>query len=173
MNSRQLWNQHRRHKFLRAEESRDILKVFRVSEMPFPGVCKRYFNHGRHIVSSEYIENTHKTGNNAIEMSQAFHDITRFEHFTDLNLFIFVQCHSKLANGCFTILFDDAYFLLAVMVEGDESSRLRMPNQPAVLAGYWPLLTALLIPWLVLHNELLLTKFRRRFQYPEYSIAIG
>ena len=26
------------------------------------------------------------------------------------------------------ILFDGAYFLLAVMVEGDESSRLRMPN---------------------------------------------
>ena len=26
------------------------------------------------------------------------------------------------------ILFDGAYFLLAVMVEGDESSRLSMPN---------------------------------------------
>ena len=31
--------------------------------------------------------NTHKTGNNAVKMSQAFHDITRFKHFTDLNLF--------------------------------------------------------------------------------------
>ena len=30
--------------------------------------------------------NTHKTGSNAVEMSQAFQDITRFEHFTDLNL---------------------------------------------------------------------------------------
>ena len=29
--------------------------------------------------------NTHKTGNNAVKMSQAFQDITRFEHFTDLN----------------------------------------------------------------------------------------
>ena len=29
------------------------------------------------------------------------------------------------------------------MVEGDESSRLRMAKQPAVLAGYWPLLIAL------------------------------
>ena len=38
MNSRQLWNSHHRHKFLRAEPSRDILK-FRVSEMVF----KRYF----------------------------------------------------------------------------------------------------------------------------------
>ena len=42
MNSRQLWNSHQRHKFLRAEASRDILK-FRVSEIAFPGVFKRYF----------------------------------------------------------------------------------------------------------------------------------
>ena len=43
---------------------------------------------------------------------------------------ICIQCLSKLGNGCFTIiiLFDGAYFLLAVMVEGDESSRLRMAN---------------------------------------------
>ena len=42
MNSRWLWNLHQRHKFLRAEASRDILK-FRVSEIVFPGVFKRYF----------------------------------------------------------------------------------------------------------------------------------
>ena len=42
MNSRRLWNSHQRHKFLRAEASRDILK-FRVSEMVFAGVFKRYF----------------------------------------------------------------------------------------------------------------------------------
>ena len=36
MNSRWLWNSRQRHKFLRAEASRDILK-FRVSEMAFPG----------------------------------------------------------------------------------------------------------------------------------------
>ena len=41
MNSRRLWNSHQRHKFLRAETSGDILK-FRVSEMAFPGVFKRY-----------------------------------------------------------------------------------------------------------------------------------
>ena len=34
----------------------------------------------------------------------------------------------KLGNGWFTILFDGAYFLLAVMVEGVESSWLRMAN---------------------------------------------
>ena len=58
-------------------------------------------------------------------MSQAFQYIARFEHFTDLNLFM---CHSKLGNECFTILFDGAYFLLAVSLEGDERSRLRMAN---------------------------------------------
>ena len=36
------WNSHQRHNFLRAEASRDILK-FRVLEMAFPGVSKRYF----------------------------------------------------------------------------------------------------------------------------------
>ena len=40
MNSRR--NSHQRHKFLRAEASRNILK-FRVSEMTFPGDFKKYF----------------------------------------------------------------------------------------------------------------------------------
>ena len=42
MKSRRLWNSHQRHKFLRAEASRDILK-FRVSEIAIPGVFERYF----------------------------------------------------------------------------------------------------------------------------------
>ena len=75
-----------------------------------------------------------KTGNNAVEMSQAFHDIAWFRtlkltfHRSKPVYKICVQCHSKLGNWCFTILFDGAYFLLAEMVEGDESSRLRMAN---------------------------------------------
>ena len=55
--------------------------------MPFPWVFKRYFHRVHHVVWSEYVENTCKTGNNVVEMSQAFHDITQFKHFTDLNLF--------------------------------------------------------------------------------------
>ena len=42
MNKRRLWNLYQRHKFLRAEASRDILK-FKVSEMASPGVFKMYF----------------------------------------------------------------------------------------------------------------------------------
>ena len=75
-------------------------------------------------------QNTRKIENNAVEMSQAFQDITRFERFTDLKLleYAFKLCHSKLGNGCFTILFNGAYFLLVVMVEGDKSSQLNMAN---------------------------------------------
>ena len=58
-------------------------------------------------------------------------------------IIICIECHSKQGNGCFTILFEGAYFLLAVMVEGCESSQLRMANQLAVLASYQHLLTAL------------------------------
>ena len=32
-------------------------------------------------------QNTHKTRNNAVKMSQVFHDIAPFKRFTDLNLF--------------------------------------------------------------------------------------
>ena len=32
-------------------------------------------------------QNTRKTGSNAVENSQAFHDIARFKRFTNLNLF--------------------------------------------------------------------------------------
>ena len=42
MNSRQLWNSHQRHKFLKAEASRNILK-FKVLGITFPGVFKKYF----------------------------------------------------------------------------------------------------------------------------------
>ena len=80
MNSRQLWNSHQRHKFLRAEASRDILK-FRVSEIAFPGVFKRYFP-----PRMPYFFVVIHTGNNAIKMSQVFHDMAQFKCFTDLNL---------------------------------------------------------------------------------------
>ena len=39
MNSRLLWNSHQRYKLLRADASRDILKI-RVSRMAFPAVLK-------------------------------------------------------------------------------------------------------------------------------------
>ena len=70
-------------------------------------------------------QNTCKTENNAIEMSQSFHDTAQFKCFTELNLvkyaFNVIQTWERHA---LQILFDVAYFLLAVMVEGDESSHV-------------------------------------------------
>ena len=77
-------------------------------------------------------QNTCKTGKNAVEMSYAFHNIARFKHITDVNLFKkFIRSMSfKTGKRMLhkSILFHAAYFLLAVMVEEDESSRLRMAN---------------------------------------------
>ena len=46
-----------------------------------------------------FCQDTRKTRNNAVEMSQVFHDITRFEHFTDLNLFKYAF---KVIQNCET-----------------------------------------------------------------------
>ena len=67
-------------------------------------------------------QNTRKTGNNAVEMSQTFQDI---ECFTDLNLFKY------LFNVIQNWETDALQFYLIVhifMVERDESSRLRMAD---------------------------------------------
>ena len=62
-------------------------------------------------------------------MSQAFHDVVRLYRFTVLNLFKYAfNVIQKWKTDALQILFDAAYFLLAVAVEGDESSRLRMAN---------------------------------------------
>ena len=51
MNSRWLWNLHQRHKFFRAEASRDILKTS-VSEMA--GFQEVFSTTKRHVVSLNY-----------------------------------------------------------------------------------------------------------------------
>ena len=63
--------------------------------------------------------NTRQTGNNAIEMSQAFQDIAQFERVTDLNLleYAFNVIQNWETDALQLFLFDDAYFLLAVTVD--------------------------------------------------------
>ena len=78
MNSRQLWNSHQRNKFLRAEASKYILQ-FRVSEMAFLGVFKRYFP----LRTPCCFVRIHARLGTMLSL----HDIAQFEHFTDLNLF--------------------------------------------------------------------------------------
>ena len=73
--------------------------------------------------------NTHKTGNSAVEMSQAFQDIALVQiHRSKKKNTHSMPFKTVNSNECFTILFNDAYFLLAAMIVGDESIRLRMAN---------------------------------------------
>ena len=73
---------------------------------------------------------THKTGNISVKMSLAFQDMAQFEGFTGLNLlecvFNVIQNWEINALQFYLMMLD--FFLSAVMVEGDESSRLRMAN---------------------------------------------
>ena len=64
-----------------------------------------------------------------------FHDIARFERFTDLNLFKFAFSVNK--NWEMEMRYNFirwCCFLLAVVIEGDESSWPRIANWQAVLA---------------------------------------
>ena len=72
-----------------------------------------------------------RLGTMPLTLSQAFQKIARFEHFTDLNLFKLKYSFNVIQNwetNALQILFDATYFLLAVVVEEDESSQLRMAN---------------------------------------------
>ena len=60
--------------------------------------------------------------------SKEFHDVVRFERFTNLNLIKYAfNVIQNWKTDALRILFNSTYFLLAVMVEGDESSRLFWP----------------------------------------------
>ena len=62
-------------------------------------------------------------------MSQAFHNIARFKRFTDLNLFKYAfNIIQNSETDALQIFFNGAFFLLVVMVQGDESSQLKMAN---------------------------------------------
>ena len=70
-----------------------------------------------------FCQNTRKTGNNAGEMCQVFHDIT------DLNLFKYsFNVIQNWETNVLQFYSMGLIFLLAVMVEGGESSQLRMAN---------------------------------------------
>ena len=54
---------------------------------------------------------------------EAFHGVGWFERFTDLNLFKYAfNVIQNWETDALQILFNGAYFLVAVMVQGDDSS---------------------------------------------------
>ena len=121
MNGRQLWNSHQRYKFLRAEASRDILNLIK------NGISTGF----QEIFSTamQFHQNTCKSGNNAVKMCQVSQHIARFECFTDLNrikyAFNVIQNWEKDVLQFYLMVLN---FLLAVIIEGDKSSWLRMAN---------------------------------------------
>ena len=92
--------------------------------MAFPAVFKRYFLLWTPCCFIRIHVHT-KLG-----PMPSIHDIARFDPFTKLSPFkyAFNVIQNWEADTSFTILLDCAYVLLAVMVEGHESSRLRMAN---------------------------------------------
>ena len=56
MNSRWLWNLHQRHKFLRAEASRDILSLLSLRNGIFRGFQEVFSTTDAIIVLSEYLQ---------------------------------------------------------------------------------------------------------------------
>ena len=89
------------------------------------GVSRSICHCGLPIVSSEYAQDWEQCRGHVPGVPR--HRLIRTFHRSK-PVSICVQCHSKLQNGCFTILSDGVYFSLAVMVEGDETGWLRMAD---------------------------------------------
>ena len=97
--------------------------------MPFPGVFKRYFPLQTPCCFIRTHTRIQDWERRRQKMSQAFHNIARLEHFTDLDLFKYMfNVIQKWAMDAFQFYSMVLIFLLAVMVEGYESSWLRMAN---------------------------------------------
>ena len=103
MNNGRLWNSHQSQaQVLRAEASRDILK-FRVSEMMFPGVFKTCFPLQTPCCFLRIHARLGTMASKCPRRSTTSHD-SNVSHRSK------PQCHSKLGNGCFTMLYDVLIF---------------------------------------------------------------
>ena len=91
-----------------------------VPKWRFQGFSRGTFHRGCYVVWSEYTQDWEQCRRN-VPGVPGHHTVRTFHRSKPLNM------HSmSFKTGkriCFTIFFDGAYFLLAVMVEGDESSR--------------------------------------------------
>ena len=136
MNSRWVWNLHqKRHKFLRGEAARDILK-FRVLEMAFPGVVKRYFppRKPRCFIRIVWEQCRHPF--------PPHRTVQKFHRSEPVEIHI---CAFNVSQNALQFHFIVLIFCQQLQLKEMKVRRLRMANQPAVLAGYRPLLTALMM----------------------------
>ena len=70
-------------------EGRGILGYFEIKNLR-NGVSRDFQEEFSTTHDILFRQNTRKTRNNGVEISRVFHDIARFERFTDLNLFKYV-----------------------------------------------------------------------------------
>ena len=122
--------------------------------MPFPGVFKRYSTADAMLFRQNTSRIHARLGTiiTAVEMSQAFHDIARFERFTDLNLFKYA--FNVIQNWQTEAL--QFYSTVLFFVSSYGRGRWKLP---AVLVDYRPLLTALLpriyaVDWGILWSKI-------------------
>ena len=139
MNSRQFWNSHQRHKFLRAVASRDIWKFWSLRNGISRGF-KRYFPL-RTPCCFIRIHVHIRLGTTPL-----IHNIARFEPFTNLSLFKYT--FNVIQNWEADVLQFYSMVLIFCQQLWQRGSQLRMANQLVVLAGYRPLLTALAVQFL-------------------------
>ena len=98
---------------MKAKASRDILKL------SLGNAISRGFQDVFSTADAMiFSQNTCKTGSNAVEMSQMFHEIKQFKCFTDLNLFKYAfNVIQNWEMDALKILFNGAYFLLAYFLK--------------------------------------------------------
>ena len=135
MNSRQFWNSHQRHKFLRAEASRDILEFQSLRN----GISRGFQEVFSTMDAMLFHENTLGT-------MPLIHNIAWFELFTNLSLFKYA--FNVIQNWESDVLQFYSMVLIFCQQLWQRGSQLRMANQQVVLAGYRPLLTALAVQFL-------------------------
>ena len=135
MNTRQFWNSHQRHKFLRAEASRDILEFQSLRN----GISRGFQEVFSTMDAMLFHENTLGT-------MPLIHNITWFELFTNLSLFKYA--FNVIQNWESDVLQFYSMVLIFCQQLWQRGSQLRMANQQVVLAGYRPLLTALAVQFL-------------------------
>ena len=145
MNSRRLWNLQQRHKFFEGfgiqghfenqSVGNGISRAFQEVLFTVDAMLFRLITH-----KTQDWEQCHQ---NVCPGIPRHCTVRTFHRSKPKYVFRVIQNWETDASQYIKFLFGGAYFVSAVKVEEDESSRLKIANQPAVLAGYRPLLTAL------------------------------
>ena len=99
-------------------EQKAVLELTTKAQVLGNGVSRGFQEVFLTVNTIVFRQNTQKTGNNAIEMSEPYQDIACFKHFIDLNLLEYTfNVIQNWEMDAVQFFFDDAYFLLAFLVD--------------------------------------------------------